>query len=162
MLNTIRGTAKRIDRLDAALMEMCPMTMAPVVAAFQALRGVGFLTATILGAEAGDLRRFDHPRQLMAFLGLVPSEHSTGETRQRGGITKTVLDYVPAVFRVIRHVRPKPSCRRCESIAQAPVPSLPIHRRLATPALLAHVLVAKYADHCPLYRQSEIYARAGV
>jgi transposase len=73
-----------------------------------------------------------------------------------------VLDYVPACFRVIRHVRPKLSCRSCESIAQAPVPSLPIQRGLATPALLAHVLVAKYADHCPLYRQAEIYARAGV
>jgi transposase len=73
-----------------------------------------------------------------------------------------VLDYVPATFRVIRHVRPKLSCRTCESIAQAPVPSLPIQRGLATPALLAHVLVAKYADHLPLYRQTEIYGRAGV
>ena len=90
MLNAIRSAAERIDRLDAALLEIVPgWTMAPVVSAFQALRGVGFLTATILVAEAGDLRRFDHPRQLMAFLGLVPSEHSTGETRQRGGITKT-------------------------------------------------------------------------
>ena len=65
-------------------------------------------------------------------------------------------------IRVIRHVRPKLSCRGCDSIAQAPAPSLPIHRGLATPALLAHVLVAKYADHCPLYRQAEIYARGGV
>jgi transposase len=90
MLNAIRSAAERIDRLDAALQEIVPgWTMAPVVAALQALRGVGFLTATLLVAEAGDLRRFDHPRQLMAFLGLVPSEHSTGETRQRGGITKT-------------------------------------------------------------------------
>src|SRR6201994_3214842 len=90
MLNAIRSAAERIDRLDAALLEIVPSwTMAPVIAAFQALRGIGFLTATILAAEAGDLRRFDHPRQLIAFLGLVPSEHSTGETRQRGGITKT-------------------------------------------------------------------------
>jgi transposase len=90
MLNAIRSAAERIDRLDAALLEIVPSwTMAPVIAAFQALRGIGFLTASILVAEAGDLRRFDHPRQLMAFLGLVPSEHSTGETRQRGGITKT-------------------------------------------------------------------------
>ena len=49
---------------------------------------VGFLTATALVAEAGDIRRFDHPRQLMAFLGLVPSERSTGETRRQGGITR--------------------------------------------------------------------------
>ena len=73
-----------------------------------------------------------------------------------------MLDYVPGSFRVIRHVRPKLSCRSCESIAQAPAPSLPIHRGLAGPALLAHVLVAKYCDHLPLYRQAEIYARDGV
>jgi len=59
-------------------------------------------------------------------------------------------------------VRPKLSCRCCEGIAQAPAPSLPIERGLAGPGLLAHVLVAKYADHQPLYRQAEIYARAGV
>lgn len=89
MLNAVRAARERIDRLDAALMEIVPSwTMAPVVAAFQAMRGVQFLTATTLVAEAGDLRRFDHPRELMAFLGLVPSERSTGETRRQGGITK--------------------------------------------------------------------------
>jgi transposase len=85
-----------------------------------------------------------------------------GTLHRLGEDVSEVLDYVPAVFRVIRHVRPKLSCRGCDSIAQAPAPSLPIHRGLATPALLAHVLVAKYADHCPLYRQAEIYARGGV
>ena len=85
-----------------------------------------------------------------------------GTLHRLGEDVTEVLDYVPAMFRVIRHVRPKLSCRGCDSIAQAPAPSLPIHRGLATPALLAHVLVAKYADHCPLYRQAEIYARAGV
>jgi transposase len=90
MLNAVRSTAERIDRLEAALAEIVPAwTMAPVVAAFQAMRGVGFTTATTLVAEAGDIRRFDHPRQLMAFLGLVPSERSTGEARRQGGITKT-------------------------------------------------------------------------
>jgi transposase len=83
-----------------------------------------------------------------------------GALRRLGEDVTEVLDYVPAVFRVIRHVRSKLSCRGCDSIAQAPAPSLPIHRGLATPALLAHVLVAKYADHCPLYRQAEIYERA--
>ena len=53
------------------------------------MRGVAFLTAVTLVVEAGDIRRFDNPRQLMAFLGLVPSEHSTGDARRRGGITKT-------------------------------------------------------------------------
>jgi transposase len=89
LLNAVRITADRIDRLEAALVEIVPnWTMAPVVAAFQAMRGVAFSTATTLVAEAGDLRRFDHPRKLMAFLGLVPSERSTGETRRQGGITK--------------------------------------------------------------------------
>lgn len=73
-----------------------------------------------------------------------------------------VLDYVPASFKVIRHVRPKLSCRKCETIVQAPMPSLPIERGRPGPGLLAHVLVAKYADHLPLYRQSGIYAREGV
>ena len=77
-----------MDRLEAALVELVP-AMAPVVAAFQAMRGVQFMTAVTRVAEAGDLRRFDHPRQLMAFLGLVPSERSTGDTRHQGGITKT-------------------------------------------------------------------------
>jgi transposase len=90
MLNAVQATVERMDRLEAALIELVPdWTMAPVVAAFQAMRGVQFLTAVTMVAEAGDLRRFDHPRQLMAFLGLVPSERSTGETRRQGGITKT-------------------------------------------------------------------------
>ena len=70
-----------------------------------------------------------------------------GALRPLGEDVTEVLDYVPGSFRVIRHVRPKLSCRGCESIAQAPAPSLPIHRGLASPALLAHVLVAKYCDH---------------
>ena len=67
-----------------------------------------------------------------------------------------VLDYVPASFKVVRHVRPKLSCRVCEMIVQLPMPSLPIERGKPGPGLLAHVLVAKYADHLPLYRQSGI------
>lgn len=89
MLNAVRASAERIDRLDAALIETVPnWTLAPVVSAFQAMRGIKFVTATTMVAEVGDLRRFEHPRQLMAFLGLVPSERSTGETKRQGGITK--------------------------------------------------------------------------
>jgi transposase len=72
------------------------------------------------------------------------------------------LEYVPASFRVIRHVRPKFACVCCDHIAQAPAPSRPIERGLAGPGLLAHVLVSKFADHVPLYRQSVMYAREGV
>jgi hypothetical protein len=63
---------------------------------------------------------------------------------------------------VIRTVRPKQSCGRCDAIVQEPAPDRPIDRGLAGPGLLAHVLVAKYADHLPLYRQAEIYGREGV
>jgi transposase len=82
--------------------------------------------------------------------------------QQIGEDISEVLDYRPATFRVIRHVRRKYACRSCERIAQAPAPSLPIHRGRPSAGLLAHVLVAKYCDHLPLYRQSEIYARSGV
>src|SRR3546814_18240723 len=70
-----------------------------------------------------------------------------------------ILEYRPGRFHVIRHLRPKFSCRRCEAITQAAMPDLPIERGRPGPGLLAHVLVSKYADHQPLYRQSEIYAR---
>jgi transposase len=73
-----------------------------------------------------------------------------------------VLEYVPSSFKVVEHVRPKMSCRACETIMQAPLPSLPIERGRPGPGLLAHVAVSKYADGLPLYRQSEIYARQDV
>jgi transposase len=85
-----------------------------------------------------------------------------GALRPFGEDVSEVLEYVPASFQVLRQVRPKFSCAGCERIVQAPAPSRPIERGLAGPGLLAHVLVAKYADHLPLYRQSEIYARSGV
>jgi len=73
-----------------------------------------------------------------------------------------VLDYVPGHFQVIRHVRPKYACTACDAITQAPAPAMPTPRGRATPATLAHLLVSKYCDHLPLYRQSEIYAREGL
>ena len=85
-----------------------------------------------------------------------------GAMRKLGEDVTEVLEYVPASFKVVRHVRPKLSCRICETIVQSPMPSLPIERGRPGPGLLAHVLVAKYADHLPLYRQSGIYAREGV
>ena len=77
-----------------------------------------------------------------------------GKLRQIGEDVSEVLEYVPARFKVIRHVRPKLACAGCQSIVQAGAPSRPIARGLPGPGLLAHVLVAKYADHLPLYRQS--------
>jgi transposase len=85
-----------------------------------------------------------------------------GTLRPLGEDVSEVLEYVPARFKVIRTVRPKLSCACCSRILQEPAPHRPIDKGLAGPGLLAHVLVAKYADHLPLYRQAEIYAREGV
>jgi transposase len=85
-----------------------------------------------------------------------------GKMAELGEDVTEVLDYVPGHFRVIRHVRPKFACQACDVITQAPPPALPTPRGRATPATLAHLLVAKYVDHLPLYRQCEIYAREGL
>jgi transposase len=82
--------------------------------------------------------------------------------RKIGEDLAEILDYVPARFRVIQHVRPKLACPACERIVQLAAPARPIERGLAGAGLLAHVLVSKYADHLPLYRQTQIYAREGV
>ncbi|GAB4363533.1 MAG: IS66 family transposase [Kiloniellaceae bacterium] len=82
--------------------------------------------------------------------------------RRIGEDVTEVPDYVPASFRVLRHRRPKLACQACDTVVQAPAPSAPIEKGKPMPGLLAHVLVAKYCDHLPLYRQSEIYAREGV
>jgi len=73
-----------------------------------------------------------------------------------------VIEYVPSHFKVIIHKRPKMGCRDCDKITQAPMPSMPIVRGMAGPALLAHVMVSRFDDHLPYYRQSEIYEREGV
>ncbi|RIY38643.1 IS66 family transposase [Neopusillimonas maritima] len=88
--------------------------------------------------------------------------HCGNALRLLGEDISETLDYVPGYFKVNRHVRPKLACRTCSHIAQAPAPSRPITRGMADAGLLAQVLVAKYADHTPLYRQEQIYRRAGV
>ncbi len=85
-----------------------------------------------------------------------------GGLRHFGDDISEQLEYVPESFKVIRHVRPKFACTGCDRVVEAPAPSRPIERGLAAPSLLAHVIVSKYADHLPLFRQSEIYARQGV
>ena len=82
--------------------------------------------------------------------------HTIGET------ISEMLDHVPARLRVIRICRPRYGCRACGTIHQAPAPERPIAKGMASPGLLAHVLVSKYCDHLPLYRQSQIFARHGV
>jgi transposase len=85
-----------------------------------------------------------------------------GELRALGEDSSEMLEYVPGHLKVIRHVRPKLSCKACQKIVQPAAPSRPIERGLAGPGLLAHVLVSKYSDHLPLYRQSQIFAREGI
>lgn len=82
--------------------------------------------------------------------------------RKLGEDISEMLDFVPGYFKVIRHVRPKLSCGHCARVIQLPAPSRPIDRGIPAPGLLAQVIVAKYGDHCPLYRQQAIYRRAGV
>jgi transposase len=85
-----------------------------------------------------------------------------GALKHLGEDVSEMLELEPVRFKVIRRVRPKLACARCDTIVQAPAPSRLIERGMAGPGLLAHVLAGKYADHLPLYRQAEIYAREGV
>jgi transposase len=85
-----------------------------------------------------------------------------GKLRGLGEDVSEMLEYVPAQLKVIRTVRPKLSCSCCERIVQESAPSRPIDRGLAGPGLLAHVLVSKFADHLPLYRQAQMFERQGI
>jgi transposase len=85
-----------------------------------------------------------------------------GRLRRIGEDVTEELEYVPGRFIVNRIVRPRLACACCERFVQAPLPSRPIERGRPGPGLLAHVLVSKYADHLPLYRQSQIFEREGL
>lgn len=84
------------------------------------------------------------------------------QLRRIGEDVSEKLDYTPGVFTVEQHVRGKWTCRQCETLIQAPVPAQVIDKGIPTAGLLAHVMVAKFADHLPLYRQEKIFARAGL
>jgi len=85
-----------------------------------------------------------------------------GELRRLGEDASEMLEYTPGSFHVIRHVRPKMSCRKCSCVVQAAAPDRVIDRGFPGPGLLAHVVTAKFCDHQPLYRQAQIFAREGV
>jgi transposase len=105
--------------------------------------------------------RDDAPRERIV---LDPGDHCPdcgGPLRLLGEDLSEVLEFVAAKLKVIETRRPRKSCRLCERIVQEPAPSRPIPRGMAGPALLAHVLVSKFDDHLPLYRQGEIFARMG-
>ena len=103
----------------------------------------------------------DAPRERIV---LDPGENCPecgGTLRMLGEDVSEILEFVAAKLEVVETVRVKKSCRRCERIAQRPAPSRPVLRGMAGPGLLAHILVAKFDDHLPLYRQGEILARLG-
>ena len=89
-IEAVHEGTERVKRLSEQIsLAVEEWRMAPTVKALQSLRGVSLITATITVAELGDISRFSHPKELMAYLGLVPSEHSSGESIRRGHITKT-------------------------------------------------------------------------
>ena len=102
------------------------------------------------------------PRESIVHESACACPNCGGTLRPAGEDVAEMLEWVPERYKVIRHVRPKFSCAKCEKLIQAPAPARPIARGLAGPGLLAHVLVSKYADHLPLYRQSQIFARDGI
>jgi transposase len=112
----------------------------------------------------------EHPKLLVAKLRRMQfgrrSEKVTQQIEQLelklGEDASGVLEYIPASYVVIRPMRPRMCCGRCDTILQAPAPSRPVERGLGGPGLLAHVLTAKFCDHLPFFRQSDIYAREGV
>jgi transposase len=97
--STVRELERRVGELEQEMRRALEAwSLRPVVEALMALRGVGLVTAMTVLAELGDLTRFDSPRQLMDFLGLTPSEHSSGNTRRQGGITKSGNGHVRRVL----------------------------------------------------------------
>jgi len=89
-LDAVREASARVQRLTGQIRELIPQwRRGPFVDAYQALRGVSVIVAATVVAEVGDLSRFNNPKELMAYLGLVPSEHSSGAAVRRGHITKT-------------------------------------------------------------------------
>ncbi|WP_447926971.1 IS110 family transposase [Vreelandella sp. EE27] len=98
-IEAVREAQRRVAGLEKQMQAALPgWSLAPVVKALMAMRGVNLITAMTVLAELGDISRFDSPRQLMAYLGLVPSEHSSGGSRRQGGITKTGNGHVRRVL----------------------------------------------------------------
>ena len=105
----------------------------------------------------------DHlPREEVIHPGPCACPSCGGNLRRIGSDVTETLDYVPGRFKVVRHVREAFSCRACDTVVQAPAPFHAIARGRAGPGLLAHIMVAKFDDHLPLYRPAEIYAREGL
>jgi transposase len=112
-IRAVREATARVERLEKDIEELVETwALRPLVKAFQALRGVGLITAVILAAEIGDYARFGTPRELMSYLGLVPSESSSGQRRRQGRITRTGNGHVRRILTEASwnyRFRPRPS-----------------------------------------------------
>ncbi len=120
----VRTATERVRRLEAALLQSASSSsQVRTIAALQTLHGVGFLSAVTIVAEVGDLRRFRSARQLMAYAGLVPSEYSSGASRQRGPVTKTGNGHLRHVLgEAAHHARHTPSSRSAARARRDGVP----------------------------------------
>ena len=149
--------AHHIDQLELALGELQQIRPAPV---------------SLVKTARADARRAPQRRALPAHL---PSEeqiyrpdnaHTTctcgGQWITLGEDISEVLEYIPASYRVIRHIRPRLRCRCCAQIAQSDAPTRPIPRSYFGAGLISHLIIAKYMDHQPIYRQCQQAAREGV
>src|SRR3974390_3340023 len=154
---------RQIEKLELKLEELESTKATNASESASASSGQPPSTPTVAAKPARQPLPEHLPREVKTY---TPKEAACaecgGRLRLLGEDVSEVLEYVPARFKVIRQVRPKLSCASCERIVQAAAPSRPIKRGLAGPGVLAHVLVAKYCDHQPLYRQAEMYAREGV
>lgn len=153
---------RRSERLDADQLALALEDLDGDIARIWESRPVVAKPSSERPAQHGSLP--DHlPRQdVVLDVGGTICACCGGPLHAIGESVSEMLDWVPAQLRVIRTVRPKYACRACETVVQASAPERLIAGGLATPALLAQVLVSKYCDHTPLYRQSQIFARHGV
>ncbi len=150
------------EQLDAKIAQL-ELTLEDLEAS-QAARPTPVVTP-VLEPAAKPVRRplpAQLPREEIVHAAPCACPACGGELRAAGEDAAEMLEWVAAHYKVIRHVRPRFACARCERLVQSPAPSRPIARGLAGPGLLAHVLVSKYVDHLPLYRQSQIFARDGI
>jgi transposase len=151
------STAEGLDQLQLRLED-------EAIAAAEAGKAVppADPTATPKGKPGRKPLPADLPRQETVLAPGDTCGNCGGRLKQLGEDVTEELDYLPGRFVVNRIVRPRLACTCCEAIRQAPLPSRPIERGRPGPGLLARVLVAKYGDHLPLYRQSQIFAREGI
>ena len=163
-----RDTFGASSERGAKLIDQMELQLADLVETVAEAKSAAAITAPVPCAEA--VQQKPARRQLPAHLPRERVVHPAasacpccgGALRKLGEDITETLEHVPARWKVIQHVREKFSCRKCETITQAPAPSHPIARGRAGPQLLAQVLFAKYRAHLPLNRQSDIYEKEGI